>query len=93
MNKTELIAAVAEQTGLSKKDAEKASLAPQYSAFTRGIMRGLVEAEIDEKDLGELLFAIAHAAKQLGYEPDIDLIKYTDKLNNDISYKESKSNS
>jgi hypothetical protein len=54
-------------------------------------MRGLVEAEIDEKDLGELLFAIAHAAKQLGYEPDIELIKYTDKVINDITYKESKS--
>lgn len=71
--------------------AEKASLAPEYSAFTRGIMRGLVEAEIDDKDLGELLFAIAHAAKQLGYEPDIELIKYTDKVISDITYKESKS--
>ncbi len=69
--------------------AEKAGYAPEYTKFARGIKHGIIDTELDAKAIGELLFAMADAAKQLGYDPDVELQKFTDNVIWDITQKES----
>ena len=50
MNKTELVAAMAEQAGLSKKDAEKA-----LKAFTDVVGHGLIAVCLDDQLMNAVL--------------------------------------
>ena len=63
MNKTELIAAVAEQSGLSKKDAEKA-----ISALVESISETLAKGEKIQL-VGFGTFEVAERAARTGQNP------------------------
>lgn len=63
MNKTELIAAVAEKAEISKKDAEKA-----IKAFTDVVSEGLVKGEKIQM-VGFGTFEVAERAARMGRNP------------------------
>ena len=63
MNKTELTAAIAEQAGISKKDAEKA-----IKAFTDVVSEGLVKGEKIQM-VGFGTFEVAERAARMGRNP------------------------
>lgn len=67
--------------------SEKAGYTVDYSKFARGIMHGIIDTELDRDAFGELLFAIADAARHLGYDPDVELMSYTDKVMRDFAKK------
>lgn len=67
--------------------SEKAGFTAEYSRFSRGIMHGIIDTEPEKDAFGELLFAIADAARHLGYDPDIELMNYTDKVMHDFLKK------
>lgn len=60
--------------------SEKAGFTAEYSKFSKGIMHGIIDTELEPEAFGELLYAIADAARHLGYDPDVELLNYTDKL-------------
>lgn len=60
--------------------SEKAGYTAEYSKFSKGIMHGIIDTELEPEAFGELLYAIADAARHLGYDPDVELMNYIDKL-------------
>ncbi len=50
-----------------------------YSEEAKQILSDITEKATKE-NIGELLFATADAARQLGYDPDIELIEFTDRF-------------
>lgn len=60
--------------------SEKAGYTADYSKFSKGIMHGIIDTELEPEAFGELLYAIADAARNLGYDPDVELLNYIDKL-------------
>ena len=74
MNKAELIAAVAEKTGLSKKDSEKAvnaafdTIAANLDHGCRGFHYGICGRAVNKKDrLREMIGKISYAHRRSFY--------------------------
>lgn len=70
--------------------SEKAGYTANYSKFSKGIKHGIIDTELEPEAFGELLYAVADAARHLGYDPDVELLNYIDNFMWKLSQKENK---